>query len=232
MAKIQKKNRVEGLRKIAMVLLVVLLGKVLVTILYEYRWYFPPDFDSSAFLAGRRPQFHGVYQAAFYVHIVSSPMALVFGAILMISGGRARVQTFHWLLGRAQFLIVMTMVVPSGLVMATRAVTGPIAGWGFAMLAIATASCMWMAVRHAKNRQFALHQRWATRVVILLCSPLLLRLGSGLFVVLQIDADWTYQATAWLSWLVPLAIYEAWSRRRSPIRLAIPRQGARLTTEG
>ena len=49
--------------------------KVFLSILYQYRWYFPADFDSSPFLSGRRFTFTGLYRSVFYVHIVAGPIA-------------------------------------------------------------------------------------------------------------------------------------------------------------
>jgi hypothetical protein len=106
----------------------------------------------------------------------------------------------------------MLGVVPSGLIMATHAFTGPIAGFGFASLSIATAVCMLMAVHQIQVHKLLEHQQWATRCFILLCSPLLLRLSSGAAIVSHVESDLTYRLTAWFSWLVPLMIYEFWLR--------------------
>lgn len=201
-------NRSVKLRAIAVFLLVVLFAKVLVTIVYEYRWYFPPDFEASEFLVGRRDMFHGIYRAAFYAHILGGPIAVVLGFVLMISGGRARFRKRHRWLGRILVVLVMAIIVPSGLIMSTRAFTGSIAGWGFASLALATAVCILAALTNARGGQFAMHQRWATRGFILLISPLLLRIMSGAAIVFQIESHWTYPLNAWLSWVMPLAIYE------------------------
>ena len=217
-------RRARRLGLIALACVVTLLAKVLLTIVYEYRWYFPPNFEDSAFLTGRQEYFDGVYRAAFYGHIISGPVAVVLGFILLISGGRLRVRRLHRWLGRSQFLIVMLVIVPSGLVMATHAFTGPIAGWGFASLSLATGACMVIAVQQARSRKFASHRRWATRCFILLCSPLLLRLMSGAVIVFQLESDLTYRLSAWLSWLIPLAIYEAWWRRSARQRLNISHQ--------
>ena len=51
----------------------MLILRVLIVILMEYRFYFPPDFDQSFFLAGRRPSFAGWYSVGFYTHIISGP---------------------------------------------------------------------------------------------------------------------------------------------------------------
>jgi hypothetical protein len=118
-------RRLSKLRTIAAVVAGVLFVKVLLEILLEYRWYFPADFDSSAFLTGRRETFVGIYRMSFYAHIVSGPLAVILGAVLMGSGGRSRFFRMHRCLGKVQMLLVLGAVVPSGLVMASQAFAGP-----------------------------------------------------------------------------------------------------------
>ncbi len=209
--------RLSKLRTIATWVVAVLFVKVLLAILYEYRWYFPADFDSSSFLIGRRETFIGVYRTAFYAHIISGPVAIVFGSCLMLSGGRSRFSRLHRLAGRMQVLIVLTVVVPSGFVMALQATAGPTATYGFASLSIATAVSATATVYFAIARKFQSHRIWAGRCFVLLCSPLLLRLISGALIVLQFESDWFYRLNAWLSWLIPLAIYEAYVTFFSPL---------------
>jgi uncharacterized membrane protein len=199
--------------------------KLLISILYEYRNYFPANFDS-AFLTGRQSLFVGSYRVAFYVHLISGPLAVVLGCCMMLSGGRSNYRQFHRLAGRLLILIVMLAVAPSGLVMALWAHAGPIAAVGFGLLSLGTALTAFTTIAQARARQFRSHQRWATRCFILLCSPLLLRLVSGALMVLQWDSEWTYRLNAWLSWLIPLAVYEVWWRLHScgsvPTPLALP----------
>ncbi|MBC8355116.1 MAG: DUF2306 domain-containing protein [Planctomycetes bacterium] len=216
---IDSSNRLSKLRAIAAIVTAVLFAKVLFTILLEYRWYFPPDFESSVFLSGRRPSFVGVYRAAFYAHIVSGPVAVMLGAFLMLTGGRLRYLHVHRIVGRSQMLIVLVVVVPSGLVMARRAFAGPIAACGFASLAVGTALCATAALYCVRNRRIDEHQRWATRCFLLLASPLLLRLVAGAVIVMQLESDWFYRLNAWLSWIIPLVLYETWSRNRASNRI-------------
>ncbi len=209
---------------VAKLALVVLLTKVLASILNEYRWYFPPDFDESAFLSGRRYAFVGIYRAAFYVHILCGPATIALGAFLVLSGGRTRFRQFHRWAGRSLLVLVLALLTPSGVVMALDAYAGPLAAAGFAGLSVVTAVAVTMSAREARWRRFGNHRRWATRSFLLLISPLLLRLVSGTVIVLDVESDWIYRANAWLSWLVPLVLYECWWRfdKHSQNRFGVP----------
>ena len=185
------------------------------SILYQYRWYFPADFESSDFLMGRRASFRGAYRWAFYVHLISGPIAIVVAASLILSGGIEQYRRAHRILGRLLALVVFLGLVPSGILMGTQAYTGPIAGWGFVSLAIATGVCMTFAVMQASRKRFESHRRWAIRSFILLCSPLLLRFVSSTLTGLQVDSEWTYQLNAWFSWILPILIFELIRKRAS-----------------
>ena len=214
-------NRLIFIRRIAFYCTAALLLRVLVSILIEYRFYFPANF-ASAFLTGREATFVGIYVPAFYVHIIAGPLAVVIGTILWLSGGRARFRHAHRLLGRVQMFIVLAGLVPSGLVMASRAFAGPVAGLGFATLSAVTGFAAVATLAYAVNKQFLVHQRWATRCYILLCSPLLLRVVGGSLVVFQLESELTYRLNAWLSWLVPLIIYEVHWRCTAEKIVVIP----------
>jgi hypothetical protein len=211
---IERSNRLSKLQAVFQIAVVTLCVRVLIEILAEYRWYFPLDFEQSSFLSGRRSTFIGIYPVAFFAHLVSAPLALLIGALLMISGSRSRFRGLHRSLGKIQILIVLCAVVPSGVVMARQAYAGPIAAAGFLLLAIATGVCAVAAVYCALTRRFRAHQKWATRCFILLVSPLLLRLIGGATIVLQLEPESTYRMSAWISWLAPLAILECWWSRR------------------
>jgi len=211
-------HRLDRLRKIAAVVVALLFLKVLLAILWEYRWYFPANFESSAFLHGRERIFAGAYRGAFYTHILSGPVAIGLAVFMMLTGGRQRFAVSHRRMGRVLMVIVFVLVAPSGLVMAGHAFAGPWAGLGFASLAIATAASAAFALFHARAGNFQLHRRWATRCFLLLASPLLLRLFAGAAIVTHLESNTFYRLNAWLSWLIPLAIYELWELRRASLR--------------
>ena len=60
----------------------LLVGKVTLSILAGYRDYLPPNFDAD-FLLGREAYFWGPYSWAFFAHLVSGPLSLVLGTMLI-----------------------------------------------------------------------------------------------------------------------------------------------------
>ncbi len=205
--------------RILKLLACLVIGKVLVSTLLNYRNYVPPNFDAD-FLLGRERYFWHGYHGAFYVHIVSGPVTLILGTILVSDRFRRRFPGWHRLLGRIQAVTVLFIVAPSGLAMAWYAANGPVAGLGFALLACSTGLTVALGWRAAVMRRFDVHRRWMWRCYLLLCSTVILRLNVGLFAVFGIDAEWLYIQMAWSSWLVPLLIYEALLRAGRVRRIA------------
>lgn len=194
----------------------VLILKVIISVVLNYQYYFPPDFTSD-FLRGREGHFWGVYQGAFYTHIMSGPVSLLLGLILINEQFRTRFPKWHRRLGRLQVACVMLLVTPSGLVMAYHAAAGPLAAVGLATLAIATAICISLGARAAMTRRFAEHRRWMWRCCLLLCSAVVLRVIGGLATVTGATAPWIDPLANWVCWLAPLSAFEfyEWSRRNS-----------------
>jgi hypothetical protein len=197
------------LPRVLSALVAILIVKVTLSVLVEYRHYFPPNFEAD-FLRGREGYFWGAYHWAFYAHIVSGPVSLIFGTVLLSDRFRNRLPTWHRRLGRVQVACVLLLVTPSGLYMAWHAATGAIAAAGLGTLAICTAACIGLGWRSAVTCRFADHRRWMWRAYLLLCSAVSIRIIGGLATVAQFDAPWLYPVSTWVSWLVPLAAYESW----------------------
>jgi hypothetical protein len=185
----------------------LLIIRVTVAVLLNYRDYLPPNFESD-FLQDREGYFWKGYHWAFYMHLVSGPLSLILGMILISDRFRMRFPKWHRYLGRIQAFNVLFLVAPSGLLMAYYAMTGPIAAMGFAVLAIATAVCVAMGWRTAVQRRFVQHRLWMQRCFVLLCSAVVVRVIGGLLTVIDYGPAWTYQAAAWGSWVVPLLVFE------------------------
>ncbi|HEY7158288.1 MAG TPA: DUF2306 domain-containing protein [Gemmataceae bacterium] len=188
-------------------LAVVLILRVLVVILANYPDYFPPNFDS-LFLQGREATFRGAYRVAFYIHILSAPLVLFNGMILLSEYIRRHGGWHRWL-GRVQVAVLLFFVLPSSVVMSRRAFGGWSAGLSFLLLSAATASCAIVGVVHACRRRYDQHRRWMLRCYVLICSAVALRLISGTAGLVGVPSpEQAYIFAAWSSWLLPLAACE------------------------
>jgi hypothetical protein len=208
-------------------LAVVLILRVLAVILFNYRDYFPPNFNS-LFLQGREATFNGAYRGAFYVHILSAPLVLLGGLILLSEYVRRHHRSWHRWLGRVQVALLLFFVLPSSVVMSWRAFGGWAAGLSFLLLSVATASCSIVGVVHACRRRYDLHRRWMIRSYVLICSAVALRLISGTAGLVGVPSpEHGYIIAAWSSWLLPLAVFEIAQRwpahRRSGLSGAFSR---------
>jgi hypothetical protein len=187
------------------VLLCLLVFKTALVTFANYPDYFPANFRAD-FLLGREGYFHGSYQWAFYAHIVTGPLVLLAGLVLLCESLRRRFPRGHRRLGQAYLICVIGFIVPSGLWMSRYAESGTIAGVGFAALAIVTAVCASMGWRAAIARKFEQHRAWMLRCYVLLCSAVVLRIIGGASDLM--DLEWTYPLAAWASWLLPLLALE------------------------
>lgn len=183
-----------------------LIAKITIGVVLEYTDYFPANFRDD-FLQGRAEYFFGAYSVAFYTHIVSGPLTLLSGLLLMSQRFLRRFPKWHRSLGKLQVICVLTTNI-SGLWMARYAMSGAMAGSGFALLSVVTTVTVLKGWQTAVRRQFVEHRVWMTRCFLLLCSAVVLRLTAGLATVTEFYADWVYPLSAWTSWLVPLALYE------------------------
>jgi uncharacterized membrane protein len=198
-------------------LTILLIVKVTLGIVWNYKYYFPANFESD-FLRGREDHFHGFYRAAFYIHLISTPPAILACLILLSNTIRRARPRLHRTLGRIVVFVILLGVVPSGAWMAWRADGGMIAFAGFIGLACALGLAAWLGGQRAMQKDFAAHRRWMTRSFLLLTSAVWLRLIAGAATVLEFDSLWLYPASAWLSWIAPLAVFEAVSRFSLSIR--------------
>lgn len=181
----------------------------LVLILWEYRFYFPLDFQRGVFLLGRESVFHGVYLVAFYTHLVTAPLAFVLGSVLLVSGAwpksmrRIMGARWHRRLGMWQWAIIVFGLAPSGWIMASESHAGGIAAAGLGSLALVTATAITVAAWAAICKRPAMHRYWATVTFLCLASPFFLRAVSGLLVFFDYDSIVTYRILCWVSWLGP-----------------------------
>ena len=201
-------TRLEFLKLLLRSAVGLLILRALFDILSNYPDYFPPNFKSD-FLEGREESFPGLYSIAFYVHIITSPFALITGLILLSETLRHKCGRCHRYLGRTQVTVLLLCVLPSSVVMSWQAYAGWAAGISFILLSIATGICAITGTKYARKYQFEAHRRWMIRCYVLICSAIVLRMTTGLFEMISVtNAEAAYIFTAWTSWLIPLGITE------------------------
>lgn len=184
-----------------------LICKVCFNIVSNYSDYFPPNFDAD-FLIGRQLFFHGLYRVAFYTHILSAPLVLLGGLLLLNKRFRNRHLVLHRIIGRVQVLLVLLLVTPSGIVMAQHSLAGWSSGVAFVVSSLLTAIFTLLGWRRAVQRQFVSHREWMLRSYTVLCSAVTLRLIGGAAILLETDPISSYRFASWASWVVPLAMLE------------------------
>ncbi len=149
----------------------------------------------------------------FAAHVISSPLALVFGTMNMIDRRRKKRRALHRWTGRAYALSILIGGI-SGLVMAIGAAGGIVATLGFGALAVLWVVVTAQAVRMAIARNFVAHRVWMIRSFALTLAAVTLRIYLPMFMIF---GEMTYtQASVWVAWLcwVPnLALAEWWVRR-------------------
>lgn len=181
--------------------------KITIELLFNYPDYYPPNFNAD-FLIDREDYFWGWYSAAFYLHLISSPPAMLMGLILISHDFKSRFPRWHGWLGKIQVYNLLLFVVPSGLGMSLHAQSGVIAGIGFFLTGIVTAFTACMGWYRAVKKQFASHKRWMWRCFLMLCSAVVIRVLGGLFVFCGFTQEWLYPLAAWVSGFGPILVYE------------------------
>ncbi|MCA9195347.1 MAG: DUF2306 domain-containing protein [Planctomycetales bacterium] len=190
----------------------LLLAKVFVTILIEYSNYFPPNF-AAAFLVGRHDYFWDYYWLAFYIHIVASPVVLIICTWQLWSARRGQRAKLHPVTGILQAVLTVVLVVPSGIVLSYWARAGILASAGFSCQSIVLLAATITSVWNAAHGNSVRHRYWAIVTWILLCSPLLFRVATGVAIVIGGETVLFFQLNAWLSWIIPLLLFQHyWAR--------------------
>jgi uncharacterized membrane protein len=183
-------------------------------------------FDPSTYF----PEQRAVYvdrQVVLGLHIAGGMVALLVGPLQLARRLRTRHVRVHRALG-VVYVSVVLVAAAAGLVLATTAHGGPVAGLGFAGLAVAWVSTTALAVQAVLRRRFQEHRRWMIRSFSLTFAAVTLRLYLGLVGVLGLDYDTSYVVIAWLSWVpnLALAVWLTGERRAvTPPRVSPPVAG-------
>ena len=154
---------------------------------------------------------------AFYAHVTLAPVALALIPFQLWQRLRARRPAIHRLLGRLYGLAIMVSG-SAGLWLALNTEAGPIAAWGFGLLAATWLVASGWGIALAMRGDRAAHERWMTRSIALTLSAVTLRLYIPLALSLEVPFATAYPAIAWLCWVPNLVIAELIIRSRAALR--------------
>ncbi|HEY8593379.1 MAG TPA: DUF2306 domain-containing protein [Sphingomicrobium sp.] len=154
------------------------------------------------------------------LHVAGGVTALLLGPLQFVARVRERMPQLHRASGRI-YAVAIAIGAPAGLMLSLGTTAGPIAGAGFALMAILWPVLTALGIKAAIDGRFEDHRAWMIRSYALTAAALTLRLMlpfAGL--VLAIPFTPAYRVIAWISWMTNLAIAEFYLRRKA--RLAIP----------
>jgi len=149
---------------------------------------------------------------SFFAHITLASVALALAPFQVWRSFRAKRPALHRWMGRTYGVMVLLAGV-AGLSLALGTQAGPVAAWGFGLLAIAWLGTTGWGILQARAGQIASHRRWMIRSVALTFAAVTLRLYLLVPPLTGIDFALAYQAISWLCW-VPNLIVAEWILRR------------------
>jgi len=146
------------------------------------------------------------------IHVIGAVVALAVGPFQFIPAIRARWPRFHRATGYT-YLAACAVGVPVGLILSFGTTAGPVAGAGFAALALLTIYFTLQGLRTALARRFDEHREWMLRSYAMTAAGITLRLMIPASFMLGLDFFAAYRVIAWASWTVNLALVELYIRR-------------------
>lgn len=158
-------------------------------------------------------------------HIAASGFAMIFGAFQFSKTLRRKAPVVHRWMGYGYVLACVVGGLAGGII-ALYSTAGPIAGWGFFMLAILWVPFTLLALRSALQKDFVAHERWMIRSFALTFGAVTLRfylpLASMYSDGFPLEA---YRIIAWAAWVPNLIVAElfiASLRRPRRAKVAAP----------
>jgi uncharacterized membrane protein len=147
------------------------------------------------------------------VHVAASGVAMLVGAFQFFKPLRASAPKVHRWIGRIYVAACVVGGLAGGAI-ALSSTAGPVAGWGFFMLAVLWVPFTLLALSAAMRRDFVAHERWMIRSFALTFGAVTLRLqlplagAMGEAGIIPSDFLWSYRYIAWLAWVPNLIVAE------------------------
>jgi hypothetical protein len=157
---------------------------------------------------------------AFFAHVVFAPVALALVPFQLWQGLRNGRPRIHRMLGRLYGLAILISGV-GGLWLAIHTMAGPVAAFGFGLLAVLWLGTTGWGISLAMRGDRVAHRRWMIRSIALTLAAVTLRVQIPASMMLDIPLDTAYPAIAWLCWVPNLIVAEMIVRwpRRAAVRL-------------
>lgn len=176
-------------------------------------------FERASFMpVGFKPD-HAVNNIQLGLHLAAAAFLSCAGAWQLMPQVRARVPRLHRLVGRIYLPMAILAGIGGAILIWTRERPAALeADISITLNGLAIAICAVLAWRAAVQRRFAHHQAWATRLFLTVSGVWFLRVGLMAWVAINggepvgignLDG-WFYILWNYGSWIVPLAVYEAW----------------------
>lgn len=151
---------------------------------------------------------------AVWGHVLFGPIVLALVPVQLSDTIRTRHPFLHRLSGRVYALAVLVASVAS-LVIVPGSIASPFAKAGFAVLA-----CLWigftaLGLVAARRRDYVAHRAWMIRSLALTFAAVTLRVFMAPLMALGWTVAETYNLTAWLSWIVNLAVVELLAKKQA-----------------
>ena len=160
------------------------------------------------------------------LHIGGGVVALTLGPWQFVSRLRTRRPAVHRFIGRVYLISVLAAGI-GGLLLAPKALAGPIGPLGFATLAVLLLLTSVVAYISIRRGLVTRHRAWMTRSYALIFTAVTFRLWIGALSAAGLPFNQVYGSGAWTSWMINLLVAELLIARTQN-RIAAARQ--RTTT--
>lgn len=156
---------------------------------------------------------------AFFAHVILAPVALALVPFQLWRGLRQHRPVVHHVIGRVYGIAILISGV-GGLWLAITTEAGPVAAFGFGLLAISWLGTTIWGISLAMRGDRVAHRRWMIRSIALTLAAVTLRIYIPLSMMLDIPFPTAYPAIAWLCWVPNMVVAEVILRWPKARRLA------------
>lgn len=140
-------------------------------------------------------------------HVAASGFAMILGAFQFSKTLRRKAPVVHRWTGYG-YVLACTVGGIAGGAIALSSTAGPIAGWGFFLLAILWVPFTLLALAAAMRKDFVAHERWMIRSFALTFGAVTLRLYLPVVGIMDWDFLTSYRIIAWAAWVPNLIVAE------------------------